>query len=55
MPNYFKNDVILVRYPFSNLSNFKVDRKAIALSKTFKPSAISQSFLEIKNSIRTIS
>lgn len=31
MPNYLKNDVILVRYPFSNLSNFKV-RPAIIVN-----------------------
>ena len=31
MPNYSKNDVILVRYPFSNLSNFKV-RPAIVVN-----------------------
>lgn len=33
MPNYSKNDVILVRYPFSDLSNFKV-RPAIIVSTT---------------------
>lgn len=31
MPNYSKNDIILVRYPFSNLSNSKV-RPAIVIS-----------------------
>ena len=31
MPNYLKNDIILVRYPFSDLSNFKV-RPAIVVS-----------------------
>lgn len=33
MPNYLKNDVILVRYPFSDLSNAKV-RPAIIVSTT---------------------
>ena len=31
MPNYLKNNVILVRYPFSDLSNFKV-RPAIVVN-----------------------
>lgn len=31
MPNYSKNDIILVRYPFSDLSNAKV-RPAIVVS-----------------------
>ena len=31
MPNYSKNDVVLVRYPFSDLSNFKV-RPAIVVN-----------------------
>ena len=31
MPNYLKNDIILVRYPFSDLSNFKV-RPAVIVS-----------------------
>ncbi len=31
MPSYFKNDIILVRYPFSNLSSSKV-RPAIVVS-----------------------
>ena len=31
MPNYLKNDVVLVRYPFSDLSNFKV-RPAIVVN-----------------------
>ena len=31
MPNYLKNNVVLVRYPFSNLSNFKV-RPAIIVN-----------------------
>ena len=31
MPNYSKNDVVLVRYPFSDLSNSKV-RPAIVVS-----------------------
>ena len=31
MPNYLKNDVILVRYPFSDLSNSKV-RPAVVVS-----------------------
>ena len=31
MPNYLKNDIILVCYPFSDLSNFKV-RPAIVVS-----------------------
>ncbi|MEM7594474.1 MAG: type II toxin-antitoxin system PemK/MazF family toxin [Cyanobacteria bacterium P01_A01_bin.83] len=31
MPNYSKNDVILVRYPFSDLSNVKV-RPAIVVN-----------------------
>jgi mRNA interferase MazF len=31
MPNYSKNDIILVRYPFSDLSNSKV-RPAIVVS-----------------------
>ncbi|MBW4534758.1 MAG: type II toxin-antitoxin system PemK/MazF family toxin [Pleurocapsa minor HA4230-MV1] len=31
MPNYLKNDVILVRYPFSDLSNSKV-RPAIIVN-----------------------
>ena len=33
MPNYLKNDVILVRYPFSDLSNVKV-RPAVIVSTT---------------------
>ena len=33
MPNYSKNDVILVRYPFSDLSGFKV-RPAVIVSTT---------------------
>ena len=33
MPNYSKNDVILVRYPFSDLSNSKV-RPAVIVSTT---------------------
>lgn len=24
MPNYLKNEIVLVRYPFSDLTNFKV-------------------------------
>ncbi len=31
MPNYLKNDIILVRYPFSDLSNSKV-RPAVIVS-----------------------
>jgi mRNA interferase MazF len=31
MPNYSKHDVILVRYPFSDLSNAKV-RPAVVVS-----------------------
>lgn len=31
MPNYSKNDVILVRYPFADLSNTKV-RPAVVVS-----------------------
>ena len=31
MPNYLKNNVVLVRYPFSDLSNFKV-RPAIIVN-----------------------
>ncbi|MEY2855718.1 MAG: hypothetical protein RLZZ74_27, partial [Cyanobacteriota bacterium] len=31
MPNYLKNDVILVRYPFSDLSDSKV-RPAIVVN-----------------------
>ena len=31
MPSYFKNDVILVRYPFSDLSSSKV-RPAVVVS-----------------------
>lgn len=31
MPSYSKNDIILVRYPFSDLSSFKV-RPAIVVS-----------------------
>ena len=31
MPNYSKNNIILVRYPFSNLSNSKV-RPAVVVS-----------------------
>ncbi len=31
MPSYLKNDVILVRYPFSDLSNSKV-RPAVVVS-----------------------
>jgi mRNA interferase MazF len=31
MPNYSKNDIILVRYPFSDLSNSKV-RPAVIVS-----------------------
>ena len=33
MPNYSKNEVILVRYPFSNLSNSKV-RPAVVVNDT---------------------
>ena len=33
MPSYSKNDVILVRYPFSDLSNSKV-RPAVVVSAT---------------------
>ena len=33
MPNYSKNDIILVRYPFSNLSDSKV-RPAVVVSTT---------------------
>jgi mRNA interferase MazF len=31
MPSYYKNDIILVRYPFSDLSNSKV-RPAVVVS-----------------------
>jgi len=31
MPNYSKNEVVLVRYPFSDLTNFKV-RPAIIVN-----------------------
>ena len=31
MPNYLKNDIVLVRYPFSDLSNSKV-RPAVIVS-----------------------
>ena len=34
MNNYFKNDIILLRYPFTDLSVFKV-RPAIIVSGTF--------------------
>ncbi|MGK7895640.1 MAG: MazF family transcriptional regulator, partial [Xenococcus sp. (in: cyanobacteria)] len=34
MPNYLKNDIILVRYPFSDLSNFKVRPAIVAVSYT---------------------
>ena len=33
MPNYLKNNVILVRYPFSNLSNSKVRPAIVVNSK----------------------
>ncbi len=33
MPNYLKNNIVLVRYPFSDLSNSKV-RPAIVVSTT---------------------
>lgn len=33
MPNYLNNDIVLVRYPFSDLSNFKV-RPAVIVSTT---------------------
>ncbi|MDJ0691209.1 MAG: type II toxin-antitoxin system PemK/MazF family toxin [Xenococcaceae cyanobacterium MO_188.B32] len=33
MPNYSKNNIVLVRYPFSDLSNSKV-RPAIVVSTT---------------------
>ncbi|MDJ0691027.1 MAG: type II toxin-antitoxin system PemK/MazF family toxin [Xenococcaceae cyanobacterium MO_188.B32] len=33
MPNYLKNNIVLVRYPFSDLSNAKV-RPAIVVSTT---------------------
>ncbi|MEL6441717.1 MAG: type II toxin-antitoxin system PemK/MazF family toxin [Cyanobacteria bacterium J06621_8] len=35
MPNYFKNDVVLVRYPFSDLSKAKV-RPAIVINAPHK-------------------
>jgi mRNA interferase MazF len=31
MPNYLKNEIVLVRYPFSDLTNFKI-RPAIAVN-----------------------
>jgi mRNA interferase MazF len=31
MPNYLKNEVILIRYPFSDLTNFKV-RPAVVVN-----------------------
>ena len=33
MPNYLKNDVVLVRYPFSDLSKFKIRPAIIVNSK----------------------
>jgi mRNA interferase MazF len=50
MPNYSKNDVILVRYPFSDLSNAKV-RPAIVVST----SHVSQDILIVPLTSKTSS
>jgi hypothetical protein len=41
MPNFLKNEIVLVRYPFSDLTNSKVRPAVVVNARTFQKICLS--------------